>query len=183
MKMNRSPSPMRFQLTSITLLILAQAACHSPKRHSHMTAAPTTTAEADQAIAAVLDSFHDAAATADGERYFAHFADGAVFLGTDATERWSVGEFREFATPYFEGDSAWIYTPFERHIDIAPGGRVAWFDEKLTSASYGETRGSGALVCERGTWRISQYVLSFPVPNDVAKGIVELIQQDAENRE
>lgn len=46
-----------------------------------------------KAINAVLDDFHDAAAKADGDRYFKHFAPRAIFLGTDATERWSVDEF------------------------------------------------------------------------------------------
>ena len=58
---------------------------------------------AEKAIAAVLDDWHAAAAAANEERYFSHFASGAVFLGTDATERWTVrslpGLGRHFACP------------------------------------------------------------------------------------
>ncbi len=46
------------------------------------------------AIASVLDQLHDAASEADGERYFGLFAPNAIFFGTDATERWPIGEFR-----------------------------------------------------------------------------------------
>ena len=56
----------------------------------------------EQAVRDVLDDFHDAASKADGARYFAHFAPGARYLGTDATEHWSVAEFQDYAQPYFD---------------------------------------------------------------------------------
>ncbi|MEM7519043.1 MAG: nuclear transport factor 2 family protein, partial [Planctomycetota bacterium] len=60
-------------------------------------------------IASLLDDFHDAAARADLERYFGHFAPNGVFIGTDATERWPVEEFRAFCEPYFkDSESAWV---------------------------------------------------------------------------
>ena len=52
-----------------------------------------------QAVAAVLDAFHEAASQADEELYFSFFAPEGVFMGTDASERWTVPEFREFAHP------------------------------------------------------------------------------------
>ena len=42
-----------------------------------------------------------AAAHAHEPRYFAHFAPEAVFLGTDAAERWDLGAFRAYAHPHF----------------------------------------------------------------------------------
>ena len=54
----------------------------------------------------VLDDWHLAAAQADEARYFGHFAENAVFLGTDATERWTKAEFRVWASPYFKGGRA-----------------------------------------------------------------------------
>ncbi|MCP4661770.1 MAG: nuclear transport factor 2 family protein, partial [bacterium] len=39
-------------------------------------------------VHAVVDAFHRAAAQADEEGYFALLAPAAVFLGTDAGERW-----------------------------------------------------------------------------------------------
>jgi hypothetical protein len=43
-----------------------------------------------QKIAAVLDDWHQAASVADEARYFGYFAPNGVFMGTDATERWTV---------------------------------------------------------------------------------------------
>jgi len=123
----------------------------------------------------VLDDLHAAAAAADGERYFDLFAPGAVFLGTDATERWTIEEFKEYALPRFEQGTGWTYHVRERHVDFARGRGVAWFDERLWNERYGATRGSGVLVRESGAWRIAQYVLSFAVPNDKAREVVALI--------
>ena len=55
----------------------------------------------EAAVAAVLDDFHAAAAQADEARYFGHLDDKAVFLGTDASERWTKAQFQAYAHPYF----------------------------------------------------------------------------------
>jgi hypothetical protein len=47
----------------------------------------------------VLDDWHPAASVADEPRYFGHFAPNGVFMGTDATERWTVTEFQKWAQP------------------------------------------------------------------------------------
>ncbi|MFG0329723.1 MAG: nuclear transport factor 2 family protein [Phycisphaerales bacterium] len=136
------------------------------------------------AIHTVLDSFHDAAAKADEDRYFGHMTEDAVFLGTDATERWTRDEFEAFALPYFERDTAWTYHPRDRHIGISPGGDAAWFDELLDHESYGECRGSGALVRDEasGEWKIAHYHLTIPIPNDLAREFVDRIRKhDAES--
>src|SRR5919204_5443286 len=85
-------------------------------------------AGAEQAIASALDDFHDAAARADEDRYFAHFAPGGVFLGTDATERWDVAAFRAYAHPHFAKGKAWSFRAVRRAVVVHEGGRVAWFD-------------------------------------------------------
>ncbi len=126
-------------------------------------------------VEALLDGFHAAAASADGATYFGSLTDDAVFIGTDATERWTRAEFEAFAAPYFERDSAWTYRPLARHVTMAPGGRLAWFDERLHNDKYGETRGSGVVVREGKRWRIAQYVLSFAVPNEVSGEVVGII--------
>jgi hypothetical protein len=125
----------------------------------------------------VLTAFHNAAAEADGELYFSLFADEAVFIGTDAAERWSVGEFRAFAEPYFSEGRGWTYTAQERHIELAPGGEVAWFDEMLWNDTYGRCRGTGVLVLTEGGWRIAQYHLTFPIPNDLSKEFTARIKE------
>src|SRR5256885_818553 len=97
------------------------------------------------AVDRVVDDWHKAAADADEARYFGYAAPEFVFLGTDATERWDLASFRAFAHPYFAKGKAWTFTPRNRHVTFSPAGDVAWFDESLDSASYGECRGSGVL--------------------------------------
>lgn len=130
-----------------------------------------------------LDDFHQAAADADGARYFAAFAPSGVFIGTDASERWSVEEFQAYARPHFEAGRGWSYEPLERHFTLAPGGQVAWFDERLHNAHYGEARGSGVWLLEEDSWRLAQYNLSFPIPNALADTVVALIRQADTDRD
>lgn len=128
-------------------------------------------------VARALDAFHAAAARADEAAYFDLLAPAAVFLGTDATERWDKEAFRAFAHTYFAQGKGWTFVPRDRHVDFAAAGRIAWFDELLDSASYGECRGTGLL--ERGAdgrWRILQYHLTIPVPNQLAKEVVARIR-------
>lgn len=128
-------------------------------------------------VSAALEDFHDAASKADGLRYFDHFAPDAIYLGTDATERWTVGEFRKFVEPYFSKGRGWTYVGRERHVYVAAGGQTAWFDELLDNSSYGLTRGTGVFVRTDAGWKMSQYHLTIPVPNDLASALVELIQK------
>ncbi len=131
------------------------------------------------AVAAVLDDFHDAAAKGDEDRYFAHFHRDGVFLGTDATERWTAGEFRAWAEPYFERNSAWVYRAMKRNVSIAPDGRSAWFDESLWNEKMGECRGTGVLLREDGRWRVAQYNLTVPVPNEIMGEVAARIREHA----
>ena len=128
-------------------------------------------------VAAVLDDWHAAAAAAQEERYFGHFAAGAVFLGTDATERWTVEEFRRYAHPYFAKGKAWSFKAVERHVAFSADGAVAWFDEKLDTPNLGPSRGSGVLVREKGAWKVAQYNLTVPIPNDLMKEVKERIEK------
>lgn len=123
-------------------------------------------ADSVASIGAVLDDFHDAAAHADEERYFAHFANNGVFLGTDATERWDVAAFRAYAHPHFSRGRAWSFRAVTRHVDVAATGEFAWFDETLATENLGPARGTGVLVWEHNAWRIAQYNLAITVPND-----------------
>ena len=133
------------------------------------------------AIDAILDGFHTAASQADAPTYFGYFHKDAVFIGTDKTERWSVEAFKAFAEPYFSKGKGWTYVSKERNVSLSPDGNTAWFDEQLHNDKYGNTRGSGALVKQGKAWKITQYVLSFPIPNDVAKDAIKLIQAYEKN--
>ena len=142
-------------------------------------AAPSPEAE----VAAVLDRLNAASTAADGDAYFALFTPDARFVGTDATEHWTLEQFRAYAGPVFARGRGWAYPATERTITIAPieCRCIAWFEEKLTNASYGETRGSGVLRRTEDGWKIEQYVLSFAVTNDKASAVVDLIPSGASN--
>jgi len=130
----------------------------------------------EQSIATVLDDLHRLASEADYDGYFSLYTDDAVFLGTDATERWSKEEFQSYARPSFTSGRGWSYTPTERHIFISPDGATAWFDERLGNSSFGETRGTGVLVRGADGWKIAQYNLTIPIPNEIAREVVGRIR-------
>ncbi|MEI2749086.1 MAG: nuclear transport factor 2 family protein [Ferruginibacter sp.] len=95
----------------------------------------------------------------------------AVFMGTDATERWTKPEFMKWAKPFFDRGKAWDFTAVKREIFLDGTGNMAWFDE-LLSTQMKLCRGSGVLVKQGGNWKISQYVLSATVPNTILDTVV-----------
>ena len=142
-------------------------------------AAQPTAVELERArsdVSAVLDALHTMASEADFDGYFALYAREAVFLGTDATERWTREEFMDYTRARFDTGTGWTYHMLERHVSIAPDGRTAWFDERLDNENLGETRGSGALVMEEGRWKIAQYNLTIPIPNEIAREVAARIR-------
>jgi len=139
-----------------------------------LSASATATVDPTTAIEAVLNDFHDAAGKADFDRYFSHWTDDSVFLGTDATERWVGEEFRDFARPHFDKGKGWSYTPRDRKVTLL--GEAAFFDELLHNEKLGTCRGSGVLRRVDGQWKILQYNLSIPVPNDLAERTVQMIR-------
>ena len=132
---------------------------------------------AQGAIGGVLDAWHAAAAAANEEKYFSYFAPDAVFLGTDATERWTRDEFRKWAHPYFAKGKAWTFKATSRWISFAPDRTVAWFDETLDTPNLGPCRGSGVLVATDKGWKIAQYNLSIPIPNDLTDDFKKRIEE------
>lgn len=134
----------------------------------------TSFAAADEreAINRALDAFHKAAADSDYDAYVALMTEQVVFLGTDGSERWQGEEFRQFARPRFDSGKGWEYLPVSRNIDVTRDGAVAWFDEALKNESLGHCRGSGMLLRQDGKWRIAQYNLSVPIPNDLVDAVV-----------
>src|SRR5262245_61980942 len=131
---------------------------------------------ASGAIGSVLDGWHAAAASADEEKYFSYFTTDAVFLGTDASERWTRDEFRKWAHPYFAKGKAWRFKAVSRWITFSPDRTVAWFDEALDTPNLGPCRGSGVLVATKSGWKIAQYNLSIPIPNDLTDDFKKRIE-------
>lgn len=126
------------------------------------------------AIHTLINNWHQAAAKANAEVFFSSMAYDCIYIGTDATERWTKTEFIAFAKPYFDKGSAWDFTPYDRNLHVTSNGKTAWFSELLTTW-MGTCRGSGVLRKIKGDWKIEQYHLSVTVPNDQIKEFLQLI--------
>ena len=127
-------------------------------------------------IDAVLDEFHAAAADADEDRYLATLAADVVFLGTAPGERWASTAWREFVHSYFSRGQGWRYVASARSISVAEGEQTAWFDETVENDHYGSCRGSGVLQRTGEGWKIQQYNLTLPVPDEIASDVVARIR-------
>jgi ketosteroid isomerase-like protein len=124
-------------------------------------------------INAVLDNWHKAAGAAQFDAYFNLMTDDAIFIGTDATENWNKMQFQAFAKPFFDRGKAWSFKAIERHIYVDKSGKMAWFDE-LLSTQMKICRGSGVLVKIGNDWKIKHYVLSMTVPNENVTEVVKI---------
>lgn len=158
-------------------LVLASG-CAEPVPAAAPRPAPDPTAITHEA-SRELDDLHAAAAAADEPRYFGHFAAHAVFLGTDATERWDLLTFRAYTHERFAAGKGWTYEPVRRSLESSPDGRVVWFDEDLKNSHVGLARGTGVLVREDGRLSVAQYNLTVPIPNARMSAVVNLIEAAA----
>lgn len=161
----------------IGCLAFGLAACAAPiqSASSGQTLSASERTNQEQAAGKILDDFHDAAAKADEARYFAHFAEDAIFMGSDATERWTKSEFQTWAKPFFTRGKAWTFHATRRVVHVDEGGAIAWFDEDLTTDGLGPSRGSGVLVMHGGTWRIAHYNLTLTIPNDRLANVRDVV--------
>jgi transglutaminase-like putative cysteine protease/ketosteroid isomerase-like protein len=152
---------------------------------SDRSAEPVSPAQASATndIDTVLDDFHRAASNADFDGYFACLAPGCVFIGTDATERWTIDDLRALVKPHFDQGRARARTPRDRHIDLCPDGNVAYFDELLEIETLGQCRGTGVVTKVDNDWLIAQYSLSFPVPNEIAFDVLDRIREHHQGRD
>lgn len=132
--------------------------------------AATTSNPDQQAAAQVLDLLNQYSSDADWDKYFALYRKDGIFIGTDASERWGMAEFEHYSRP----TKGWRYDLTERHL--IQHGDVILFDELLNSPAYGVSRGTGTLIKTDGNWKIAQYHLSFPIPNEIAKQITAEIK-------
>ena len=128
-----------------------------------------------------LDAWHLAAENADEETFFGSMSPSCVYIGTDASERWTRDELKEWSIKYFQRESAWAFTPRERNLMISEDGNTAWFSE-LLETWMGICRGSGVLQKNKtGMWQLEQYHLGVTVNNDLIKEFIELVKQDSIN--
>jgi len=122
-----------------------------------------------------IDNWHLAASQANGKVFFESMGDQSIYLGTDATERWTKAEFVSFAKPYFDKGKAWDFKAYDRDLHVTKSGKIVWFSELLTTW-MGVCRGSGILEKTSDGWKIQQYHLSVTVPNEIIKNFLSLVE-------
>ncbi len=138
---------------------------------------PTVNREtAEKEINKVVNNWHIAAAKADTS-FFDYFTDDAIYIGTDATERWTANEFKSFAMPFFKRGKAWDFKPIERHVYLSEDGKLAYFDEKLNTW-MGVCRSTGVMSkTKTNKWKIKYYHLSMTIPNEKVRNVLEVLQE------
>lgn len=162
-------------MTTAVKLLLATAtslliyACNDKKSTKNETA--SANGGEKQKIAALLDTLNATAARADYAAYFRCYDKDAIFMGTDATERWTKDSFAVWAKPFFDRGKAWSFRTMERNIYFSQDTSFAWFDE-LLNTQMKICRGSGVVVKTGGEWKLKQYVLSATIPNGLMDTIV-----------
>jgi SnoaL-like domain len=155
-------------VTALSLLIYACKDTSSKK-----TVNSETAGDDHKQIGALLDTFNAAAARADYTAYFNCLETDAIFIGTDATERWRKDSFAVWAKPFFDRGRAWNFKSIERHIYLSADNATAWFDE-LLDTQMKICRGSGVVVKKNKEWKIQQYVLSATIPNGILDTVVSM---------
>ncbi len=120
----------------------------------------------------LLSAWHQKAALADSS-FFDDLSENAVYIGTDAGERWSKKDFMRYAMPYFRRGKAWNFKAAERNIILHPSGQSAWADE-LLDTWMGPCRATALLLKSKKGWKIVHYQLSVAVPNELMKEYLTL---------
>ena len=129
----------------------------------------------------VLNNLHEYASEANGVLYFNLFNENAVFFGTDAKERWTIDQFEDYALKRFDNGDGWTYYPISRNIYLDEDKNTAWFDEELINEKYGIFRGTGVLSKKNNEWKINQYNLLLPIPNELLIRYSQEIKSFLEN--
>ena len=81
--------------------------------------------------------------------------------------------FSSFCKAVFRERKSLEFTAIERHIFLDAKGKIAWFDE-LLSTQMKICRGSGVLEKVGKEWKIKHYVLSMTIPNENVDEVVKI---------
>ena len=108
------------------------------------------------------------------DTFFGCMAEDAIYIGTEAGERWLRDELKEWSKEYFKRESAWNFKPIMREIYFSENEDYAWFEERLDT-QMGECHGSGVLELTPDGWKFKHYHLSVTVPNDKIEAFKKLV--------
>jgi len=120
----------------------------------------------------LIDGLHQDAHEGNFDSYFSRYSSNAIFLGTDKTERWTIGEFKAYAKSAFADGHGWTYAVIKRNWE--GDGNIRWFDEILLNEKLGHCRGTGVIELINDEWKISHYALTMLVPNSIAAKVGSL---------
>ncbi|GEM_PF-98559 len=120
-----------------------------------------------------MDQWHLDAAEGHHAAYIGAMSPEGVYIGTDASERWTTAGFSRWSKPWFDRHQTWAFKTVSRNIFLSGDGSTAWFDE-LLSTKMGLCRGSGVISKRAGGWKIEQYILSATVPNALMRQVTSL---------
>jgi hypothetical protein len=140
--------------------------------------AQSTASDKKQEIQDFVNNWHHDAAIADAEKYFGAMADGAIYLGTDATERWTKNEFQQWSKKYFESKNTWDFKTIDRNVYFSADNNTAWWDEKLDTW-MGVCAGAGVATRTKEGWKISHYQLAIMIPNEKVNSVMELLHPNS----
>ena len=167
--LRKASSPWCAMLTTLVILLLTPVLAAEGPGSLNAQLSPRDSNSV--AIEQLLDGLHRAAAESDAQDYFARYTEEAVFLGTDANERWSIAEFKVYAAKPFSEGRGWRYDLVSRHLVPTGNPEIYGFDEVLSNEKLGLCRGSGLVVFDGARWRVAQYVLSMLIPNAIAASV------------
>lgn len=166
-------------ITSVSAVLLL-GACSNQQSRQDAQAASRMESQHIAFVDHVLNTWHHDASSGRFDAYFDAMTNQAVFLGTDATERWTKEEFMNYAREPFSDGEGWTYHPVQRFVAVDETGDTAWVDEVLSHDRYGTLRGTAVMQHVDGEWKIAHYSLTFLVPNEKAGDVVRLIAEDSD---
>lgn len=124
----------------------------------------------------LINDWHKDAAEGKFVAYFDKMDDDAYFIGTDASEKWTMKDFKVYCEPHFKDGSAWVFKTINREVFLNNRMDFAWFDEQLDT-QMGRCMSSGVLVKTKKGWKIKHYQLSIAVPNELVKDFLGLVEK------
>ena len=94
------------KLFTILLLLFSVVSCNNDKKESKPESKTekvslTSKDQLTNEINSTMDKWHKAAAEADEDIFFGIMDSSCIYLGTDATERWTKQEFYDWGLKHF----------------------------------------------------------------------------------
>ena len=129
----------------------------------------------EDTIHKLINQWHQNAANSNLEAYIDFMDSTCIYVGTDATEKWTKDEFEIFCKPYFDKKKTWDFKSIDRTLTLDQNQSTAWFYEILQT-HMGTCRGSGVLKYKNQQWKLQQYILSLAIPNEDMNEVKKVIQ-------